>query len=171
MPKNTSRRSKSQIARDRAVMARMYLHGALQIEIAEKLGLSQGTVSRDLKMIQAEWLEGAEEDVKKIKARELARIDELERTYWQAWADSCEDAEMERAKQASGASGEMRAEIIKEKRGQSGNPSFLAGVERCIKMRIDVVGLEAPKKTELTGEGGGEVVIKVVYDDDEQRTD
>ena len=152
-------RSKIQRERDRQEITRLYLRGVSQMDIAAKLGVNQSTVSRDLKAIQKQWRESALINMDEAKQRELARIDELERTYWDAWLVSCEDAEIERIKQAGGASGDKRAEIIKEKRGQSGNPAFLAGVERCIQLRVKIIGLEAPKKQEITGKDGGPIKL------------
>jgi len=82
------RRGKVQLAADRQAIASMYLRGKAQVDIAAELGLSQPTVSRDLKIIQGEWLDSAIRDFDAARAQELAKIDELERTYWAAWERS-----------------------------------------------------------------------------------
>jgi len=49
------------------------------MEIAAMLGVGQATVCRDLKALHAEWCAQRVADVTLAKARELARIDAIER--------------------------------------------------------------------------------------------
>jgi hypothetical protein len=115
-------------------VAEMYLRGLTQAAIAEKENTTQATISRDLAAIKKAWQQSAirhfDEDVNK----ELDRIDLLERTYWEGWQRSCRE-------------------------GRDGNPSWLAGVERCVERRCKLLGLDAPEKRryEHTGEGGGPI--------------
>lgn len=118
------RRKTAQIARDRLRMSDLYLQGRLQADIASELGLSEATVSRDLKALHKEWLAGSRIGFSKAKARELAKIDRLEREYWEAWKRS-------------------RIE------GQAGDPRFLAGIQWCIERRCKIMGIDAPTKMDL----------------------
>jgi len=68
-------RTKSQLARDRRKVADLYLKGVIQVDIAEKLSISQTTVSRDLKYLQKEWQSSALVDIDERKAEELAKVD------------------------------------------------------------------------------------------------
>jgi len=68
-------RSKSRLARDRRKVADLYLKGVIQVDIAEKLSISQTTVSRDLKYLQKEWQSSALVDIDERKAEELAKVD------------------------------------------------------------------------------------------------
>ena len=43
---------------------------------------------------------------------------------------------------------------VKRREGQSGNPSFLAGVQWCINKRCEILGLDAPKKIAPTDPSG-----------------
>lgn len=159
------RRTKFEIERDRAEIARLYLRGWTQSAIGEKLDLSQQQISYDLGKIRAVWRESSLIDMNEAKARELASIDELERTYWQAWAKSCESTSTKTTKVSGAATQDAktskpsRAETTKREQSQNGNPAFLAGVERCIGLRIKIIGLEAPKRTELSGTDGGSLLI------------
>jgi len=151
MKKNTKKRSRSQIQRDRRRISDMYLRGVLQVDIAEELGLSQPTISNDLASLHKEWLKTAVANFDSIKANELAKIDRLEREYWTAWERSQEDAET--SKQVgvvvNGKLKDGRAE--KTKKGQSGNPSFLTGVQWCIEQRLKIFGIyEAIKIREVS---------------------
>lgn len=78
-------RTKAQREHDLAETARLYLRGATQAEIAAKQGVVQQQISKDLKVIQRRWQQSALVDMQAAKARELARIDHLERVYWEAW--------------------------------------------------------------------------------------
>lgn len=152
------RRSAAQLARDRRRIAGLYLEGKLQADIAEVVGISQSTVSNDLRAIQREWLESSLVDFNEAKAREIAKIDKLEREYWAAWRRSCEDAEIETSKSAV-AGDKKRAEATKTTKGQSGDPRFLSGVQWCIERRCKLLGIDAPQRHELTGADGGPVVL------------
>lgn len=136
-------RSKAlELAKRRAVVAEMYLARKRQWEIAEALGVDQGTVSRDLAEIRAGWQESSLRDFSAAMVEELARIDELERTYWEAWQRSCKDAERILKEKITIGGEEERTKIRVVKEGQSGNPAFLAGIQWCIDKRIELIGLE-----------------------------
>src|SRR5262249_49413813 len=81
-------RSKVKMAHDRREIAQRHLRGESQETIGKALGLSQQSVSRDLKHLQQAWLHDAAQDVAARKSRELAKLDLLEQTYWQAWENS-----------------------------------------------------------------------------------
>ena len=144
------RRSKSQLIRDRRRITDLYLSGWTQTAIGEKLGVSQATISLDLKALQREWLKSALVDFDKAKAQELAKIDRLEREYWAAWEDSKEDKETQTTEKVDAEKPRSKAQIRRE--GQVGNPSFLRGVEWCIERRCKILGIDAPVKTEQVGE-------------------
>lgn len=157
MPKDTRRRSSSQIARDRQREADLYLQGWLQVDIAAELGIDQSTVSRDLKALQKDWLNSALRDFDELKAQELAKIDRLEREYWRAWERSCEDTETLRQEGKP----EEVAKIVKTAKGQAGNPQFLQGVQWCIERRCKVLGVEAASKLDVTT--GGKAIRFTVH--------
>ena len=66
-------------------ICRRYLQGETQAEIAAAVSLSQGAVSRHLTALQADWLKSAALDFTAAKARQLAKIDNLEREAWAAY--------------------------------------------------------------------------------------
>jgi len=158
------RRSNGQLARDRRRIADLYLQGWLQADIAGEIGISPATVSRDIKALQKDWLASALIDFDKAKAGELAKVDRLEREYWQAWARSCEDAETvtEKARASKGSERPDSVEKTKQAKGQAGDPRFLSGIQWCIEQRCKILGVEAPKKTELTGKDGGAFIINLI---------
>lgn len=134
----------------RAEVARRYLQGEMQEQIAQSFGVTQGQISQDLKVIRAAWLKAAIRDFDAARAEELAKIDEVEREYWAAWERSKKDKEIA-VQETDGVSDEKtRKPRIKKvslrKEGQSGNPAYLAGVLSCIDKRCQILGLDAPKR-------------------------
>jgi predicted transcriptional regulator len=53
-----------------------------QTRIAEQLGTSQPTVSRDIKAIEAEWAASAVQDIAAAKGHDLERIERLIAALW-----------------------------------------------------------------------------------------
>jgi len=150
-----------EIAQRRAEVAALYLSRKTQVEIAAELGVDQATISRDLTALQALWRSEATEDVGEVKARELARIDRLEREYWQAWEDS-KGKRTTTSKKMSEMAGNKRAEASTREEDLLGDPRYLAGVQWCITRRCEILGIDAPKKTEIGGIDGKDIVIKYV---------
>ena len=148
------RRKAAELARDRRRIAELYLRGWLQVDIADELGLHQTTISNDLKAIQAEWLESTIVDFDKARARELAKIDDLEREYWCGWQESTKDREIDiEESQAGGKHGSLDKTVHKVE-GQVGDPRFLQGVQSCIDRRCKLLGLDAPTKVAPTDPTG-----------------
>ena len=130
----------------REQVARLYLEGKTQTEIAAKFDVTQATISRDLEAIRQQWVENALVHFDQIKARELARIDKLERENWQAWERSQKDAETVTKKM--GKDGDKQATIITK--GQVGDPQFLRGVQWCIEQRLKIYGVYEAVKLHIT---------------------
>lgn len=137
-------------------VARLYLQGVVQAQIAKRLGLSQPTVSNDLKAIRTYWLESAIIDLDKRKSMELAKIDEVERNAWEQWEASKKDArEIERQVTGEGEGGKLNLGEGKTKlKGQTGNPKYLEIVLSCIDRRAKMFGLDAPIKFAETDSDG-----------------
>lgn len=147
--------------RDLETIGNLYLQGWSQHRIVEKLNqerdyeLTQQTISNDLKEIQKRWQANTVMPLDTHKQKELARIDKLEEHYWQEYMASKEPRKItsKAAKSKPGkpdAKGNATSQL--EQTGterieqREGNPAFLQGVERCIKLRCDLLGLNAPQK-------------------------
>jgi predicted transcriptional regulator len=126
-------------------IANCYLQGWLQSRIAAHLEVTQPTVSRYLRQIHDDWLCAAQIDFDAAKAEQLARLDHLERTYWDAWERSKEQRESSIQEQIQGETSRLRAQIRKDQ--DVGDARFLQGVERCIDQRCKILGLYAPVVT------------------------
>jgi hypothetical protein len=153
MSKGRKGRLPDQILKDREEIARLYLQRWTQAEIGQKLGLSRQQVGYDLGALRQEWLQSSLLDFTARKAEELARIDRLEREYWDAWDASKRERETSTTEQTRDDDGQ-RVKAAIRKVGQTGDPRYLAGVERCIEQRAKILGLNAPTETRLTGKDG-----------------
>ena len=143
-PKRTS----SQITDNRRVIATLYLQGITQVEIGKRLGMSQPMVSYDLAAIQRVWAQHTAFDLDAAKRKELARIDVLERTYWEAWEDSKGQHEVTTTQIDEWevpTKGHKTASIRREQ--LNGNPAYLAGVMACIEKRCKLLGLDLKEPT------------------------
>jgi predicted transcriptional regulator len=153
-----ARRTTAQRTKDLERTAELYLRGVRQSEIAEQMGVSQQTVSNDLQALYAEWRESALVDMDAAKSRELARIDELERTYWAEWEKSQTRREVTQTKKSEGKEARSEASVRREDR--LGDPRYLAGVQWCIERRCAILGINAPTKMAHTGADGGAIETK-----------
>jgi hypothetical protein len=155
----TKSRSPLERERDLRETAALYLRGLTHNEIAQRLNVSRQQIGYDLKVLQRRWQESALADFSARKAAELARVDELERTYWEAWERSCQAREVttqERIQGGDGQADEGRRKAGVRKEQRDGAPEFLRGVERCIEMRCKITGAFAALKIAPTTPDGEE---------------
>lgn len=135
-------------------VTRLYLRGRSQRWIAARVGVSQPTVFRDLEAIRKEWLAAAVFDMNAAKVQELAKLDELELTYWRAWERSI--GTHTKKTETVGKDGGL--ELSETSEELVGDPRFLAGVMTCVERRCKILGLDAPKQIN----GTIQVPVKVV---------
>ena len=128
-------------------IAEMYLKGKRQSEIAQSLGTSQATISRNLQAVREAWLNSALVDFNEAMARELAKTDNLERVYWESWERSLLPFRSKSTKvKPDGTEHNRKVEQ------RVGNPQFLQGVQWCIEKRCKLLGLDAPERLKLSWE-------------------
>lgn len=143
-----NKRTPAERETDLIKVAGLYFQGKQQVEIAKELNVTQQQVSYDLKTLQTRWAQLSIAKIDDAKARELAKLDNLEREYWAAWLDSKKEfrsTATERSK--GGKNAGTKVQIKKERR--DGDPRFLDGVKSCIERRCKILGLDAPIKTHL----------------------
>ena len=144
-----SKFTKAQRVQNLVIIEQMYFAGRPQVEIAAHIGVKPPTLTYYLKQLNESWAQRFAEALNAHKARELARLDHVEREYWRAWERSQQDAETATQKQAKG-----DTEMSLTKRGSAGDPRFLEGILRCIEMRLRIVGGFAPTKIAPTDPPG-----------------
>ena len=157
------KRTKIQIEEQRTRVAAWYIQGLTQREIGRRLDLSVQQISYDLKVIRRRWNMDTAINLDAARMKELAKLEELEKVYWEGWRKSLEAAKSTVTEQTVGgdASGQPRtlARVLSVER--DGNPAFLAGVESCIAARRKMLGLDAPQ--EIAGPKGGPIPIMAVH--------
>lgn len=95
-PRKTRKRNAEERARDIGLVARLYLQGRSQRQIADVLNsragipyrLSHVSVFHDIQKAQETWLASALIDIDEFKARQLAKLDLVEQEAWEAWEKS-----------------------------------------------------------------------------------
>jgi hypothetical protein len=135
-------------------VAAMYLQGMSQWEIGRQIGVTQQCIAKDVRALEKEWLASAVVAIDAAKAKELARIDRLERVAWRAWRRSCQrkekattrmerklDEDTQKAKTVTSKATELR----------DGNPEYLKRVEWCITKRCELLKLNPPQRLEHGG--------------------
>ena len=146
------KRTPFQIERDRRDVADLYLKGWIQARIAEDLDKSddrdyeftRSMVGYDLRALQKAWQKSALVNIDQAKAKELAKVDRLEREYWNAWERSCAPAITTRQEGKAVEGGVER--IVSTSVERKGDPRFLQGVQWCIERRCKIIGIDAPEK-------------------------
>jgi hypothetical protein len=146
------KRTHAQREHDLAETSRLYCSGWRQVDIADRLGVSQVQVSLDLKAIFADWRKARDGDVTEWTNAELARINALELEYWEAWRRSCADRKRTVKGARTGPVATTNATVTEET--MLGNPAYLAGVQWCIERRCKILGIDAPTKIAPTDPAG-----------------
>jgi hypothetical protein len=119
-------------------------------------------VHKDLLQLQAEWAAQAAADVAQKKAVELARIEYRERIAWEAFERSRgkrQKTVTERNDVGSGKKKATRNKARVETEDLYGDPRFLAEVREAGRDRRELLGLDAPKRNEHSGPGGGPISL------------
>lgn len=127
----------------RVAVAKYFSYGWNQFQIADKVGTDRSTVSRDLKMLEQRWKKEAVDEIAALKARELIKINNLEREAYDAWEKS-KSEKVTKAKKQSGQSESARIELSTKLEGTFGDKRYLDTVQWCIDRRCKLLGLDAP---------------------------
>src|SRR5215470_6362585 len=133
-----------EILERRQRVAGMYLQGMKQWEIGRQLNVTQQCIAKDIQALEKEWLASAVVDIDAAKAKELARIDRLERVAWRAWQRSCkrkERASTRLEKKADEDARQGKTVTSKHTELRDGNPEYLKRVEWCINKRCELLKL------------------------------
>lgn len=159
----TNTRGKLNYTERRKEVASLYLEGWRQVDLAERYGVNQSTISRDLEAVRQEWLKSALVDFDEARARELARIDKLEREYWEQYEASKEPQESVVKEQTESDEGKMRFKAQRKETARTGDPRYLSGVQWCIEQRLKIFGVYAAVKMEHSGPDDGLVSVIVKW--------
>jgi len=147
--------SAQQLATDarRREVAELRLQGCTQQAIAQRLQVTQSTISLDLKFIRRQWQKSMIGDFSQAQAEELQKLERIEHEAWVAWERS------QKPSQSAVVQGTSTATARKTVKNQTGNPRFLKIVHDCIESRRDILGLDAPRKIASTDVEGRTITL------------
>ena len=128
----------------RLQVAEMYLNGDNQYDIAAHFGVTQPTISNDLKAIRLQWQADYAATFDTLVTEQLVKIDKMEREAWVAWEASKQPEEVTLLKGKTAEAKPSYRETTTSNR--DGNPQFLQVVQRCIDMRLKIIGGYAKDK-------------------------
>lgn len=149
---------------DRVDTIRLHLRGDSSIEIADWISdnrpysITAGQIRYDLIKVRKEWVETYLTNYDELKAKELANIDELQRSYWEAWEESRKaktTTEREKiedtmtSKKGTTIPSYSRNKVKAIEKEEGGDPKYLVGIQWCIEQRCKILGFNAPRKYDI----------------------
>jgi hypothetical protein len=160
------KRTDGQIEIDKVFIAELYSKGRNHREITDALNaarpysLSRAIISGQIKEILEDWRLYTITEIGQQRAEELLRLNKIERAAWEAWNRSKDEATKTISEKGEGRNGPSLERVIKE--GRDGDPRFLTIILNCVTERCKLLGLYPAARTELTGAGGGPVLVPTV---------
>lgn len=164
-----NKRTAAQKEADLSLVAKLLIRENLtQREIADKIAenrnysLSTEQISNDIKELIKRWRDAYLDDIDILKGRELQRIDQLESAYWDSYDRSLkginefrEDVteftnEEDRLGEEDTPTKKKKFVSRKFQNERDGESKFLSGIQWCIDKRCEILGLNAPLKSEMT---------------------
>lgn len=150
-------------------VAERYLSGVLQYRIAEEEKVHKGQITRDLGYIRDEWRWRYAANYDEFQQcrwqrilQELAKLDLVEAEAWAAWERSKADRERTVAEKIAEANGRDRTKASKQVEARLPEADYLRIIQWCVNRRCQLLALDPPTKTEITGKDG-EAVAHVHY--------
>jgi hypothetical protein len=148
-----------------ARVAELYLKAIGPSAIAKEIGVSTQQAINYVKMLERRWRESSMRDFDAARALELAKLDNLEMTYWDAWERSCQDATQTQTivvptLDADGHEKPTRKRQTIRKIENVGDARYLDGVFKCIDRRIKLMGLDAAERHIVEARAGAEDGLK-----------
>lgn len=113
----------------------------------ERTKVTMNQVFKDVSVALRIWRERFVTNLDLILAREMERLDNLEKTYWDAWEKSTQpmktDYEFHEITEGIGEEGRAKAKTTGSHKEVTtyGDPQFLAGIERVIALRYKLLGI------------------------------
>ena len=144
------KRTKMQIAKDRARAAELNSDGMTEQEIANIIGVSQVQIHYDLVKVRDEYKARADDAVAKKAALFDARNEQLYQEAYEKWIESQEDIVTTTYKIIASDDGEERVEETVKTTEFVGNVQFFNAAAQRLDRYAKFHGLDAPDKAEVT---------------------
>lgn len=133
--------------------------------IAQELGVTRQQIGYDLQILNRYWLQSAVQNFDKLKSQELAKLQELERTFREGYERSCKKKKkVVREKKFDPVSGYGFREV-ETTESDAGDPKFLFGELSCIAKRSEILGFNKP--VEVNVDHSVRFVLPMIEDPDE----
>jgi hypothetical protein len=120
-------------------------------------------VDYDVKELLSRWRDAYLDDIDVLKGRELQRIDQLESAYWDSYERSLKGINTYKEDMTESGVDMLGIDDSSEEKKRvkrfvsrkfqderDGESRFLNGIQWCINKRCEILGLNAPLKSELT---------------------
>lgn len=168
MSTTSIRRTKGEMEEDKRYLALWYVQGYSQREMCQMISqvrgreYGSGVISGTLKKIREAWIEEYMPPYAEMQAKELARLDKMERELWDAWERSKRDAEAETVEESheSGKDGVYdRNKTVRDRAGRDGDPKFIEQILKVVDKRAKIVGLYQASKVEVDWRKEAEAAI------------
>jgi predicted transcriptional regulator len=143
--KTLGRAGKLKLSERRKRIAELRLKGWTQQAIAQDVGVTQGMVSRDIKVIEEEWKQSAIKDIALVKAMAGQRYEMLFQENLAAYERSIGTKETKSLKTKSVTDGESEEKALRIEENP-GDPRFLHNAERVVDRIVDLHQAGAPKQ-------------------------
>lgn len=153
--------NKLELVARRRQIAHMSLQGIPVADIAKKFNVTERQIYLDLAQIKNDWRKQQFHNVDMMMNQTLEEVELLKNTYWDAWHKSKEPMQTKRKKvrqdapkskpgdgtkgdgtKAPDKEGFQSVEVSEETKEKEGNAIYLKGVENCLHLRADLLGLK-----------------------------
>lgn len=164
-------------------IAKLYVKGVTQMDMAKRLGVSQGQISTDLKKLLRQWETTRLDDIDRYKNEQLVRINIIEAEMHEAWEKSkitkkvvinksksgkmLDDIDPVTGKKIKVQMDEYWRAGTTEEEPIAGDMQYMNGMMWCVQERAKLLGLYAPKKianTDPTGEHEAQSAKEILGD-------
>lgn len=154
-------RRKNEVETDRQIIMPLYFKGHTLRDIAARCTATTGryvshiTVRADIKNMLKDFRRERNDMIEYNLTIELEKINVLELEYWQGWEKSKTDKwhKSIKRRESSGNKSNIYTEQSKTEMVNMGDPRYLEGVQWCIATRCKLLGIEAPKRVDVTTAG------------------
>ena len=134
---------KAKIEHRRMQVSDLYLKDWTQVAIAQKLGVSQATVSGDIKAIRKEWKKRRVDNLETMVLEFQNKFKQILKEAWFGWEQSTQPLETTKVTQKNG-----EKNFEKTSRKQAGDPRYLKIALETANKLAELEGLDK-SKTEL----------------------
>lgn len=143
----------------------------LNIERAKAVppySLSKSQIAQDLVNIRKEWHKEMTKDISEFIEAELKGLQRQEDELWLAWERSKRNAVTkttetlpEKRETVAGIEikRKLKGKTVIKSEGQNGQAAYMDLIFKCREQRRSLLGLDQPKRTEITGADGGAIIV------------